>query len=165
VVGADQVRADHLPRLVYTRMVLEELLRLYPAGWIVPRRAAADDVLGGVRIGQGSTIVLSPYTTQRMSAWWGPTAEVFDPERWSPERVKASGRHRYAHYPFGGGGHVCLGMHLFNLEALLIVPTLLSRFRFTLTNPAIPGRRVAASLRQAERVKMTLQPIRATRAA
>ncbi|TYC24471.1 cytochrome P450 [Micromonospora sp. MP36] len=159
VVGAGPVSAEHLPELTYTRMVLEELLRLYPAGWILPRRAAADDVLGGVRIDKGATVIVSPYATQRMTAWWGPGAEVFDPERFAPGRAAADGRHRYAHYPFGVGMHRCLGEHLFNLEAILIVATLLSRFRFHLTDATIPGTRVAASLRPARRVEMILKPL------
>lgn len=157
VVGRGPVRAAHLPDLAYTRMVLEELLRLYPAGWILPRRAAAEDVLGGVRIDKGATVILSPYATQRMPLWWGDTAELFDPERFAPSVAGRDDRHRYAHYPFGVGMHRCLGEHLFNLEAVLIVATLLSRFRFTLTDSSIPGTRVAASLRPARSVKMTLK--------
>lgn len=164
VVGAGPVRAEHLPKLTYTKMMLEELLRLYPAGWIVPRRAAADDVLGGVKIEKGATIVLSPYATHRMSSLWGPTAERFDPERFAPGRAEADGRHRYAYYPFGGGRHRCLGEHLFNLEAILIVATLISKFRFTLSDPAIPGTRVAASLRPARPVEVTLTPLERTAA-
>lgn len=156
VVGAGQVRAEHLPQLTYTQMVLNELLRLYPAGWIVPRRALAADVLGGVRIDQGATVVLSPYATQRMKAHWGPTAESFDPERFAPGRAEAEGRHRHAYYPFGLGMHRCLGEHLFNVEALLIVATLVSKFRFTLTDPTVPAPRVAASLRPGRRVELTL---------
>ncbi|MDM4719181.1 cytochrome P450 [Micromonospora sp. WMMA1363] len=159
VVGAGPVRADHLPALTYTKMVLEELLRLYPAGWFVPRRAAADDVLGGVRIDKGATVILSPYATQRMTAWWGPTAELFDPERFAPGRAAGGERHRYAHYPFGVGMHRCLGEHLFNLEAVLIVATLLNRFRFTVTDPSIPRIKVAGSLRPARRVEMILIPV------
>ncbi|TCB88663.1 cytochrome P450 [Micromonospora zingiberis] len=154
VIGAGPVRADHLPQLKYTRMVLDELLRLFPAGWIVPRRAAGQDVLGGVRIDKGATIVLSPYATHRMAAFWGPDAESFDPERFAPERVAR--RHRYAYYPFGLGIHRCLGEHLFQLEAQLIVATLLSKYRFTLTEPTVPGIRVAASLRPQRRVELTL---------
>ncbi|MEU1590486.1 cytochrome P450 [Micromonospora sp. NPDC005710] len=153
VIGAGPVRAEHFPDLTYTRMVLDELLRLYPAGWILPRRAATEDVLGGVKIAAGTNVILSPYATHRMSALWGPTAETFDPERFAPGHEP---RHRYAHYPFGGGKHRCLGEHLFMLEAVLIVATFLSRFRFHLTDTAIPGTRVAASLRPSRPVEMTL---------
>ena len=41
---------DDLPRLRYTRMVLEETLRLYPVAWGIPRSTAAPDVIGGYAI-------------------------------------------------------------------------------------------------------------------
>ena len=70
VVGAERVGREHLPQLRYGRMVLDEMLRLYPAGWMIPRTAVADDVLGGVRIKAGGTVLVSPYVTQRMSTFW-----------------------------------------------------------------------------------------------
>ncbi len=153
VVGTDPVRRSHLPELRYTKLVLDELLRLYPIGWLIPRRAVEADVLGSVRIPAGATIVVSPMVTQRMSAFWD-RPEVFDPERFTPENIRS--RHRYAHFPFGGGPHQCLGMYLFYLEAQLIVATMLSRFRTRMSRPMIPAPRVAASLRTRERVELTL---------
>ncbi|GAB2949441.1 cytochrome P450 [Micromonospora polyrhachis] len=155
VVGTDRVRRSHLPELRYTKMVLDELLRLYPVGWMIPRMAVADDVIDGVHIKAGSTIVLSPFITQRMEMFW-EHPEVFDPDRFSPEQVK--NRHRWAHFPFGGGPHQCLGMYLFYLEAQLIVATMLTRYRFQLRNRTIPMPRVAAALRAQERVSLTLRP-------
>ncbi|WP_203998581.1 cytochrome P450 [Micromonospora lutea] len=156
VVGAGPVRAEHLSQLTYTQMVLDELLRLYPAGWIVPRRAMASDLLGGVRIEQGATVIVSPYATQRMTAYWGTTAESFDPERFAPGSAEADKSRRHAYFPFGLGMHRCLGEHLFNVEALLIVATLVSKYRFALTDPTVPAPRVAASLRPRQRVELTL---------
>lgn len=156
VVGPDPVRRSHLPELRYTRMVLEELLRLYPVGWLIPRTAVAGDVVGGTRIDPGASILISPYITQRMATFWD-SPDDFDPERFAPERVKR--RHRYAHYPFGGGPHQCLGQYLFYLETQLIVAAILSRFRFRMADSAIPVPQVAASLRPKERVKLTLRPL------
>ncbi|MFI6230850.1 cytochrome P450 [Micromonospora echinospora] len=153
VVGDEPVRREHLGELRYTRMVLDELLRLYPIGWLIPRRAVAADVVGGVEIEAGATVVASPLITQRMSAFWDRPDE-FDPERFRPEQVRA--RHRYAHFPFGGGPHQCLGMYLFYLEAQLIVATMLSRYRFRLRQPGVPGLRLAAALRPRRRVELTL---------
>ncbi|XTZ15260.1 cytochrome P450 [Micromonospora echinospora] len=153
VVGDEPVRREHLGELRYTRMVLDELLRLYPIGWLIPRRAVAADVVGGVEIEAGATVVASPLITQRMSAFWERPDE-FDPERFRPEQVRA--RHRYAHFPFGGGPHQCLGMYLFYLEAQLIVATMLSRYRFRLRQPGVPGLRLAAALRPRRRVELTL---------
>jgi cytochrome P450 len=155
VVGNDQVGPQHLPELRYTKMVLDELLRLYPIGWLIPRRAMAADVVGGVRVDAGATIMISPFITQRLTAYWD-RPELFDPERFSPENVRR--RHRYAHFPFGGGPHQCLGMYLFYLEAQLIVATLLTRFRVRPHDPAVPAPRLAASLRPRDKVEVTLLP-------
>ncbi|WP_245719199.1 cytochrome P450 [Micromonospora rhizosphaerae] len=155
VVGGAPVRREHLRELRYTRQVLEELLRLYPIGWLFPRRAAEEDVIGGVRIPAGATIVVSPLITHRMSTFWD-RPEVFDPDRFAPEQVRA--RHRWAHFPFGGGPHQCIGMHLFYLEATLIVATVLSRYRFRLQRPTVPGIKVAAALRPLDPVELTLRP-------
>ncbi|RZU77025.1 cytochrome P450 [Micromonospora kangleipakensis] len=155
VIGDGPIRGAHLKELRYTRQVLDELLRLYPIGWLFPRLAVEEDVVGGVRIPAGSTIVVSPLITHRMSMFWD-RPEVFDPDRFAPERVR--GRHRYAHFPFGGGPHQCLGMHLFYLEALLIVATVLRRYRFRLRRPELPGIKVAAALRPRQRVEVTLEP-------
>jgi cytochrome P450 len=156
VVGADPVRRDHLPKLSYTKMVLDELLRLYPIGWLIPRRAIDTDTIGGVRIEPGATIVISPLITQRMDIFWD-RPEAFDPERFTPDNARR--RHRYAHFPFGGGPHQCLGMYLFYLEAQLIIATVLPRYRFRLHTVGVPAPRVAASLRPRDRVRVTLTPI------
>ncbi|MER7460529.1 cytochrome P450 [Micromonospora sp. NPDC126480] len=156
VVGGGPVRREHLGQLRYTRQVLDELLRLYPIGWLFPRRAVAADVIGGVRIPAGATLVVSPLITHRMSAFWD-RPEVFDPDRFASDRVRQ--RHHYAHFPFGGGPHKCIGMHLFYLEATLIVATLLTRFRMHSRNHQIPGIKVAAALRPLDRVEVTLRPV------
>ncbi|MBX7266091.1 cytochrome P450 [Micromonospora sp. Llam7] len=155
VVGDQPVRREHLRELRYTRQVLDELLRLYPIGWLFPRTAVEEDVIGGVRIPAGSTLVVSPLITHRMSMFW-ERPEAFDPDRFSQELSR--GRPKYAHFPFGGGPHQCLGMHLFYLEATLIVATLLSRFRFRLRRSVVPGIKVAAALRPLDRVEVTLRP-------
>lgn len=156
VVGGGRVRREHLGELRYGRMVLDEMLRLYPAGWMVPRTAVAEDVLGGVRVKAGATVLVSPYVTQRMPMFWDDP-ERFDPERFSPERPRR--RYRYSYFPFGGGPHQCLGQYLFLLEAQLIVSTLLSRFRFRPTEPADLTPRMGASLSPRQRLRVTLSPV------
>ncbi|MEO3774897.1 cytochrome P450 [Micromonospora sp. B9E7] len=158
VVGpGDVIDKKQLDELRYTRMVLDELLRAYPSGWLVPRTAVADDVIDGTRVKAGSTIILSPYVTQRLARFWD-RPEVFDPERFAPDAPRRA--HRYAYYPFGGGAHQCIGQYLFQLEAPLIVATLLSRFRYRLCTPGMPSAKLAASLRPRERVPLLLTPHR-----
>lgn len=120
---------DDLSRLPYIRMVLEEALRLYPPAWSFPRRALAADTIGGYAIPAGATVLLCPYTTQRHPAFWRDP-EVFDPERFS--EAAEAGRPRYAHFPFGGGQHQCIGAPFAMMEAHLIVAMIAQRYRLQL---------------------------------
>jgi cytochrome P450 len=156
VVGSERPGRVHLPGLRYTRMVLQEILRVYPVGWIVPRMAVADDVVDGVPIRAGSTVVVSPYLTHRIE-WLWPEPERFDPERFGPD---APDRHPFAYIPFCGGPHVCLGSHFFTVEAQLIIARLLSRYRPTLVSRPDVRPRPHASLRPAGRVNVVLRPVR-----
>ncbi|GAA5182657.1 cytochrome P450 [Rugosimonospora acidiphila] len=126
VVGSGTAGREHLGGLRYTGLVLQELLRLYPVGWIIPRTAARPDVIDGVRVRGGAPIIISPYLTHRSPRLWERPDE-FDPERFAPDR--RAGQHRFAYYPFSGGAHRCLGSHFFTVEAQLIVAALLARFR------------------------------------
>jgi cytochrome P450 len=156
VVGAEQIQRSHLAELRYTRMVLDELLRMYPAGWMIPRTAVASEILGGTRITSGATVLVSPYVTQRMEAFWD-RPDSFEPQRFSPTAPRR--QHRYSFFPFGGGPHQCLGQYLFLLEAPLIIATLLSRFRIQLRGNADLTPRMGASLRPRLNAQLTLIPI------
>ena len=123
---------EHIARLSYTRMVIEEVLRLYPPAWIFGRKAIANDEIGGYFIPANSIIVLSPYITHRHPAFW-ERAEVFDPERFAP--VQAAGRPHYAYFPFGGGPRICIGNNFALMEIQLVLATIAQHYRLRL----VPG--------------------------
>jgi cytochrome P450 len=158
VVGTDRVRAEHLPELQYTKQVVQELLRIFPVGWLFSRVATEDTELGGVPIRKGDTVLVSPFVTQRMKSIWGEDARSFDPDRFEPERARQY--HRYAYFPFGGGPHQCVGKHIVQAEAQLILASIFSRFR---TRPAdgaeMPKPQVGLTLRPDKPIMMTLEPI------
>jgi cytochrome P450 len=154
VIGGAQPTRSHLPRLGYTKMVLQELLRVYPVGWIIPRTAVADDVIDGVRIKGGSTVLVSPYLTHRVEDVW-ERPEVFDPERFTPGRS----RHRFAYLAFGAGPHQCVGSLLYTVEAQLIVAAVLSRFRPVLHGSLPVEPQVGLTLRPRRRVEVVLRPL------
>lgn len=54
-----------LPDLPYTRMVVDETLRLYPSAWITNRRAIQDDTVCGYRIPADAIVSACPYVTHR----------------------------------------------------------------------------------------------------
>jgi cytochrome P450 len=121
-----------LPRLGYLGQVFDEALRLYPPVWVLARRAAEDDVLGGVAISQGTFVFIAPYAIHRHPRHW-PEPERFDPDRFAPERVaerKAAGFPRLAYLPFSGGPRKCIGEGFARMEGVLILATLLQQLRF-----------------------------------
>jgi cytochrome P450 len=156
VVGSGPVNASHVSGLRYTRMVLEEILRLYPVGWLLPRKAKRRDVIDGHSIKRGATVLVSPYLTHRLEEFWARPNE-FDPERFRPDQTQR--RHQFSYFPFGSGLHKCPGSHLFMVEAALIIATILSRYRPRLCNTEPVTPRPAASLRPRQRVEMVLRPI------
>jgi cytochrome P450 len=117
---------DDLPQLRYTEMVFQEAMRLYPPAWIITRRALAEDEVCGYRIPAGALVVCSPYVTHRLPELW-EEPEAFRPERFAAEA--AAKRHRFAHYPFGGGPRQCIGNHFAQVEASLVIASVAQRYR------------------------------------
>ncbi|WP_246080881.1 cytochrome P450 [Nonomuraea mesophila] len=153
VVGGGPVTVAHLPELTYLKMFVDELVRLYPPGWILPRTAAGNDLIDGIEVPAGSTMVLSPYLTHRLPDFWDRPLD-FDPERFAPGNDRS--RHRYAYFPFAAGPHVCLGPHLFMMEALLLIAGILCRFRPAPDTPGPTAPRLASTLRPSRGLSMTL---------
>ncbi|HEV3166490.1 MAG TPA: cytochrome P450 [Isosphaeraceae bacterium] len=142
-----------LPKLVFTRQVIEESLRLYPPVYALIRDAKHDDEIGGYHIPARSMVILSPYVTHRHPGFW-PDPERFDPDRFSPERSAC--RPRFAWFPFLGGPHQCIGQEFAMMEAILIVAMVAQEFRLQL----VPGTRVEPkpmlSLRPGNGLPMTI---------
>ena len=121
---------DDIARLPYTRMVIEESLRLYPPFHTLAWRGALnDDEIRGVRIPRGSTVSIVPWVLHRHAKLW-EDRERFDPERFSPERSRE--RSRYAYLPFGVGPRVCVAASFAMSELSLIIATLAQHYRLRL---------------------------------
>jgi cytochrome P450 len=118
-----------VPDLKYTRMVIDESMRLYPPAWITSRTCVEEDVICGYRIPAGDIAAVSPYVTHRLQEYW-PDPERFDPERFNPDRPVD--RPRYAYFPFGGGPHKCIGNTFALVEATLLLATIAQRYRLAI---------------------------------
>lgn len=128
-LGGDAAEARHLPQLPYIRQVVEETLRLYPPAAFLSRNALAADTLCGREIRPGDTVMLPVYALHRHHMLWD------DPDRFDPDRFAADApaRDRFAFLPFGAGPRICIGASFALQEAVIVLATLLARFRFTLT--------------------------------
>lgn len=135
----------HGVELPYTRMVLEESMRLYPPTWIFVRMALGPDRLpDGTAVEAGAKIYLCPYVTHRMAKYF-PDPERFYPERFLPEA--RAGRPRFAYFPFGGGQRICIGENFAMQEGLAVLATLVPRYRVELQEPEPIVPRIGITLR------------------
>lgn len=146
---------EDLHRLPYTTAVIEEVMRLYPPVWLLPRLAREPDEIAGIRIPAGADVLISPYLMHRHPAFWT------DPERFRPDRFTAENtdqRPRYAYLPFGAGPRFCIGSNLAMIETVFVLATVLRR----VTLRKVPGRPVRPepmlSLRIRGGLPMTVHP-------
>lgn len=115
-------RAD---RLVVTRAVIEEALRLYPPIAATTRMAIGPDSLGDVPVKPGSMLVIAPYVLHRHRRLWD-RPDFFDPSRFLGEaRTKID---RFAYLPFGTGLRTCIGAAFALQETTLILATIMRHF-------------------------------------
>jgi cytochrome P450 len=113
-----------LPRLPYTRNVLEETLRLYPPAWSIARETKRDYELAGRVVRKGTLVLVSPYITNRDARHWRDP-ERFDPDRWDADERPSS----LTYLTFGAGERACFGQGFARTLCLLVVATLARRWR------------------------------------
>lgn len=130
------VAYDDLGKLELTEMAFKESLRLIPPVPSLPRRALRSFEYGGYRIPGGTEVGFNVYLTHRLEEHW-PDPERFDPMRFTPEQVKA--RHKYAWLPFGGGAHMCLGLHFAYMQVKILMAQLLQRYRIEIAEGYEPA--------------------------
>jgi cytochrome P450 len=118
-----------LPRIPLLAAVAKESLRLYPPAWSIPRQAAADIELGGYKVPGGSFLNIFPWVTQRDSRFFD-RPEEFLPERFLPENERH--HHPFAFFPFGAGGHACIGKEFALMEMQLVIATICQQYQLQL---------------------------------
>jgi len=125
---------DDLPKFAYTRQVIDETLRLYPAGWLMTRKALKDDRLGDYFVPAGTEIYISPYFIQRHPDLW-EDPNRFNPDRFGPDHSHS--RHPPAMFPFSAGPRNCIGELFARVEMQIHLMTIAKqlRLRFVEKNP------------------------------
>ncbi len=127
------ITGDQATQLTFVRQIIDETLRLYPPAGIISRTAQANDVLCAREIRPGDTVMIPIYTLQRNRLLWD------DPDAFKPERfADRKAIDRYAYLPFGDGPRICIGASFAIQEAVIVLATLLKRFRFELVEGKPP---------------------------
>ncbi len=126
VLGGKPATGDDVDNLPYVRQIIEEAMRLYPPAGIISRTAQEADTLCDREIHPGDTVMVPIYALHRNHLLWD-NPNAFRPERFADRKSID----RYAYLPFGDGPRICIGASFAIQEAVIILATLLGRFRFT----------------------------------
>ena len=107
----------------YTKLVIEESMRLYPPAYFIDRVNSEEDVYEGMILPKGSTLLFSVYEIHRHPNFW-KNPEEFSPERFLDENIKFSKNY----YPFGAGPRMCIGNNFAMYEMILAIIALVEQF-------------------------------------
>ena len=144
-----------VPKLRYTRQIIDEVLRLYPPAWIIGRHTLGADTLpSGHTLAADTDVSISPYVTHRHPDYW-VNPEGFDPERFTSEHSEK--RNRFAYFPFGAGPRICIGNNFALMEMVLTLATISQRYRLNLVGGERGTLQPKITLRPKGGIKITLE--------
>ena len=143
-----------VPRLAYTRAVIEETLRLYPPVPILAREALEDEMIRARRVPKGSLVMVVPWLLHRHKQLWR------DPDRFTPERFLPGSPEpvsKFAYVPFSIGPRICAGLSFGLTESILALAILAQRFRLRLAPGHVVEPICRLTLRPGDRLPMRLE--------
>lgn len=129
VLQGRPVSFEDLRQLQYTRQVIDETMRIYPPAWIIGRKNVEDDEIGGYHIPAGTNCLIPTICIHRSPKYW-ENPMVFNPERFSPDRVKE--QKKYTYFPFGGGPRLCIGNNFALMEMQVVLASIMQRYSMQL---------------------------------
>ena len=154
VTSGAELQAGDLRELEEVRNVFREALRLVPPVGFVAREAAQGCSFRKKSVPQGSTVVVAPWLIHRHRQWWNEP-DAFDPARFSADASREALRNAYL--PFGMGPRVCLGATFALQEAVLILASIVQRWRIEPVPSHVPQPVGRLTIRSANGVRVVLR--------
>ena len=133
VLQGRPVGFDDLKNLTYTRQVIDETMRIYPPAWIIGRKNIVDDEIGGYKIPAGTNCLIPTICLHRSPQFWDEP-EVFNPDRFAPEKVKE--QKRFTYFPFGGGPRLCIGNNFALMEMQVVLASIIQKYHLIFSESA-----------------------------
>jgi len=147
---------DDLDAMPLTEMALKEALRIRPPVPSMPRRAVRDFTFKGHALPAGLLVGVNPLFTHHMPAIW-PDPDAFDPMRFTEDAQR--NRHRFAWVPFGGGAHMCLGLHFAYMQAKCFARHFLQNLSVSLEPNYRPQWQMWPIPKPRDGLKVTVKPV------
>ncbi len=135
--GSNTPNLDDLALMTDIDLVFKEALRLYQPLPTIARRTLVDVEIHGKKIPANTPVAVFPIQVHRSSEWW-TNPEQFDPERFNASRAEHR-RHPYAWAPFGGGAHMCMGLHFAEMQVKAVMLPLLRSWNWTVPERYVPN--------------------------
>lgn len=154
VTGGGALTFDNVKKLIFTRSVFKETLRLYPPITFMPRVAMRAGKVGPYAIRKGALLMIAPWTMHRHVKYWD-RPDTFDPDRFMPDGPGETTPGSYI--PFGSGPHTCVGAGFAAIEAALILASLTRSFTFQIDDADRIRPAARLTTRPAEQIMMRVR--------
>lgn len=153
VLGGRSAVAGDVSSLRFCGQVIDESMRLMPPVWVIGREATESVSIGGRPVARGTTVLMSQWVVHRDARWF-IEPDHFMPERWADDAAQRLPS--FVYFPFGGGPRTCIGNHFARLEMILLLATMVSRQRLSLTADAVVVPLPSLTLRPKHGIRMVV---------
>ncbi len=122
-----------LDNYIYTKAVINETLRLYPAVWTISRQLTEDIDFKDFKLKKGAYVSLSPLVSARNSDYF-ENPETFNPMRWIDSNGDFKEADKFVFFPFSQGNRNCIGKYLSLSEIFRVLMTMIPNYKVELVS-------------------------------
>nr|BDT27549.1 cytochrome P450 [Bacteriovorax sp. HI3] len=145
--------SNELGKYPFLEAIINETMRLYPAGWVIARNITEDNSVGQWNVKKGHVLAVCPYVAHRDPRWW-KNPDDFMPERFLDSEV-IKNLPRGAFVPFSIGKRNCIGSRFSLMEITVFALEFFKHFKMTTMQKEV-GVKGYVTLKTDRPVRLTL---------
>jgi cytochrome P450 len=123
--------SNSLANYPYLEAVINETMRLYPAGWVIARNSKEADSVGNFHVAKNKVVAVCPFVAHRDQRWWVNPHE-FQPERFL-DQEQMDRLPKGAFVPFSIGRRNCIGSRFAQIEMMVLIIEFFKKFTLSTT--------------------------------
>jgi cytochrome P450 len=154
VFNNDMPSFENLPRLNYTKQVIQETLRYYPPVWAFVRKPLNVDYINEIKIPVSSSVLINVYGMHHHPGYW-ETPGAFNPSHFDAQQQAQ--RPPFVYLPFGGGPRLCIGNNFAMMVMQVVISRLCQHFEFNIPKEYIPKIETNITLRAKDGIQLILK--------